>query len=104
MVVVNRYLAHDTRKGYRHLAARIHVAKEYVRDGIACFGTAHPRLENRRHIVDDPADGWWSSIYYHDDGWFTCTSYFLYQIHLPAREVQGASRCCLAHHLFSFAN
>src|SRR2546426_831149 len=62
------------------------------------------RLENPRNVVDDPPHGWRSSVYEHDDSRLASGVYLFYQVHLPAREVQGATRCRFAHHLFCFAH
>src|SRR3989442_14731878 len=92
VVVIDRHLAHNPRERYRQLAAGIHIAEQDVGNRVACFSAAHPRLENRRNVVGDPPNGWRSSVYEHEDSGLTSGVYLFYQVHLPPREGQGATR------------
>ena len=57
VVVVEGHLADGAREGDGQLAAGVHVAEEDVGDGVAPLGAGEPGLEDRGHVLGDPADG-----------------------------------------------
>ena len=88
MVVVDRNLAHGARKSHRQLSGRIYVAKQNISDRIPRLRPAHPRLKNRGHVVNDPANGQRPSVNQHDDRGFACRVNRLHQFELATRKIE----------------
>src|SRR6185437_1923348 len=88
VIVVDRNLAHCARYSHRQLATRIYLTKEDIGDRIACLTATHPRFENRRHVVSNPADRQWSPIFEHHDRRLAGSLNRLHEFHLTPRQIE----------------
>ena len=54
--IIKRFLANRTGQAYRQLACGIHVAKQYIGQGVTGLDAGAPRLKNGGHMGGGPLE------------------------------------------------
>ena len=99
-----RHLADRARERDRQLASGVHVAEQHVGDRVPGLGTWKPRLEDRRHVLGDPADRQRPAVHQHDRDRLPGCVHGLHQVELRAGQIERAARRRLAAHLARLAD